>query len=110
MPLNLIHECSCCGIRRFGKQLPRPVERLAHHFLHLSLRVAHEIPAGMIQLRRKFRRHLARFLAQLVRSLLRHFFTQAVQLRLHFLFVPLRRLVNFLARAMPDVSRLAFQF
>ena len=52
----------------------------------------------------------ARAFAKLIPALLHHFFAQAVELRLHFLFVPFRRLVDLFACAVANVARLAFQF
>src|SRR5438552_4170305 len=64
----------------------------------------------MIEFRRELGGDFARAFAKLIPALLHHLFAQAVELRLHFLFVPFRRLVDLFACAVANVARLAFQF
>src|SRR5437762_12702548 len=64
----------------------------------------------MIEFRRELGGDFARAFAKLIPALLHHSFAQAVELRLHFLFVPFRRLVDLFARPVANVARLAFQF
>src|SRR5262249_18933908 len=107
--LDFVGEGGRSGLRGFGEEGARAVERLADDLFELRLRMAYEVAAGVVEFAGKDARDFAGFLAQGLAGLVDGPFREALNLRLCLFLVPLGGFKDIFDGLLAKLGELGFE-